>query len=320
VTAILTRSYRPTWDEHNQLNLAAMFAPVRHGAADPCFRRIGDTVWRAFNSAAGAVTLRIQRVSDGVEATAWGAGAAWAIEHLPVMLAADDDASTFDVRQFANGVWHPHLRTRAVSLSRQWRPGAIAPLVDHLVASILEQRVTGIEAHRAWRYLVLNFGDVAPGVVGADAGDVPANLRVPPAPSQWQRIESWHWHRAGVDSARADTIMRSVARLDHREPDLVSPVHIAVLAQVRGIGVWTLALLRQSVLADADAVQFGDFHTSHDVVHALTGEHRADDARMAQVLQPWMGDRYRVVRLVELTGISAPRRGPRLAPADHRDR
>ena len=70
----------------------------------------------------------------------------------------------------------------------------------------------------------------------------------------------------------------------------------------------------------ADAVQFGDFHTSHDVVHALTGEHRADDARMAQVLQPWMGDRYRVVRLVELTGISAPRRGPRLAPADHRDR
>ena len=314
ITAALTRRHRPAWDEHNRVSLGAMFGPARHGAADPCSRRIGETIWRGLNSAAGPVTLKFQRMSDGIEATAWGPGAAWAIDHLPAMMADGDDASGFDVHEFAEQVWHPRLRERAVSLHRSWRPAAISPLVDHLVASVLEQRVTGIEAHRAWRYLALNFGSAAPG----PAADVPAGLRVPPAPEMWQQIPSWHWHRAGVDAARADTVMRAVARLHHGEPASASAVHVNALASVKGIGVWTLALIRQSVLGDADAVQFGDFHTCHDVVHALTGDHRADDERMAQVLQPWFGHRYRVVRLVELAGISAPRRGPRLAPVDHR--
>lgn len=289
-------------------------------------RGLGETVWRAFNSCMGPVTLRLQRVAGGVSAAAWGAGAQWAIEHLPAMFADDDRTDGFDAENFAARAWHPQLRTRAGMLSQRWRPGAVSPLVDHLVASILEQRVTGVEAHRAWRYLAITFGGLAPG----PTGEVPAGLYVPPAPDVWQSIPSWQWHRAGVDPKRAATVMRAVHFLRHREPaaltistgrsssNLELDPLVNGLSSVPGVGGWTLALVRQAVLGDADAVQFGDFHTCHDVVYALTGVHRADDDVLAEVLLAWAGHRYRVVRLVELAGISAPRRGPRLAPADHR--
>ena len=41
---------------------------------------------------------------------------------------------------------------------------------------------------------------------------------------------------------------------------------------------------------------------------------------MLELLQPWAGHRYRVVRMIELSGVKRPRRGPRYAPLDHRSR
>ena len=67
-------------------------------------------------------------------------------------------------------------------------------------------------------------------------------------------------------------------------------------------------------LGDPDAVSVGDFHLPNLVAFALAGEPRADDARMLELLEPWRGERARVVRLLELSGIRAPRYGPRLSP------
>jgi len=50
---------------------------------------------------------------------------------------------------------------------------------------------------------------------------------------------------------------------------------------------------------------------------ALTGR-RTDDDGMLQLLEPWAGQRQRVVRLIRLSGRREPRRGPRLSPQDHR--
>ena len=47
---------------------------------------------------------------------------------------------------------------------------------------------------------------------------------------------------------------------------------------------------------------------------ALAGEPRGDDARMVELLEPYAGQRARVVRLLELAGDHPPRRGPRMAP------
>ena len=71
-------------------------------------------------------------------------------------------------------------------------------------------------------------------------------------------------------------------------------------------------------MGDADAVPFGDYHVAHDVGSALLGR-RIDDAEMAEVLEPWRGHRFRVVRLIQLSPFAhTERRGPRLSRVDHR--
>jgi hypothetical protein len=39
---------------------------------------------------------------------------------------------------------------------------------------------------------------------------------------------------------------------------------------------------------------------------------------MLELLEPWRGHRARVVRLLELSGVSPPRYGPRFSPIDRR--
>ena len=53
--------------------------------------------------------------------------------------------------------------------------------------------------------------------------------------------------------------------------------------------------------------------------YALTGT-RVDDDGMLELLAPWAGQRQRVIRLIEASGVREPRRAPRLHPEDHRDR
>jgi 3-methyladenine DNA glycosylase/8-oxoguanine DNA glycosylase len=145
-------------------------------------------------------------------------------------------------------------------------------------------------------------------------------MRVTPRPEAWLDVPSWDFHRAGVEPGHARTI-RACARVAHRleETTTMSAADASRRLQaVPGVGPWTAAEVAQRALGDADAVSVGDFHLSAAVGWALIGE-RVDDARMLELLEPWRGHRYRVIRLLELTGQSrAPRRGPRLAIQDHR--
>ena len=84
----------------------------------------------------------------------------------------------------------------------------------------------------------------------------------------------------------------------------------ARMEAIPGIGVWTSAEVASRALGDADAVSYGDFHVAKNTVYALTGETDGTDERLAELLEPWAGHRGRVVRLVEMTGISRPARGP----------
>ncbi len=64
-------------------------------------------------------------------------------------------------------------------------------------------------------------------------------------------------------------------------------------------------------LGDPDAVSVGDFHLPNLVSFALAGEPRGTDARMLELLEPYRGQRGRVIRLLEASGIWPPTRGPR---------
>jgi 3-methyladenine DNA glycosylase/8-oxoguanine DNA glycosylase len=89
------------------------------------------------------------------------------------------------------------------------------------------------------------------------------------------------------------------------------------LSAVPGIGAWTVAEIAQRALGDADALSVGDYHLAQDVGWALVGRPLDDDG-MVELLEPWRPHRYRVVRLLQSSGVRTPRFGPRLTVQDHR--
>lgn len=296
------RRWRPSFP----LDVAGVLAPLRRGGGDPAFRVAPDgTHWLAGNTPAGIGTLALQRDADGeITASAWGPAADWLLDGVPALLGADDDDSGFAAH-------HPivaELRRRMPGL----RLGASGRVWDVLVAAILEQKVTGTEAHRSWRELAWRFGEQAP-------GPVPRGARIPPSPRVLLRLHDWEWHKAGVDGARRRALV-AAARVAHqleRSVEIGGEAGRNRLRTVPGIGVWTAAEVAQRAWGDPDAVSFGDLHIPHTVGHALVG-HRLDDAGMAEVLAPYAPQRQRVVRYLEGAGIRAPRFGPRFSPRDYR--
>jgi 3-methyladenine DNA glycosylase/8-oxoguanine DNA glycosylase len=185
--------------------------------------------------------------------------------------------------------------------------------MEALIPAILEQKVLSLEAHRAWKILLGKYGTVPP-------GPAPRGMRVFPAPKTWRTIPSWDWHRAGVEGVRAQTIIRAatVAGSLERVLDLSNQEAARKLRTIPGIGPWTAAETLQRAAGDPDAVSVGDYNLPKAVGWALAGRHKTDDAQMLELLEPYRGHRYRATRLVELTGLHPPRRGPRMPVRDYR--
>lgn len=310
---MLQRTWRPPWP----VDLRLALSPHRRGKGDPTHRVTPDgAFWRACRTPEGPGTLRLAvRHRDGmVEARAWGDGSQWLLDTLPALLGADDDPRGFVPH-------HGAIRT-AVARLPGLRIGRTGRVFEALVPAILEQKVTGTEAHRAWRTLLRWYGEPAPGpVTGDDAGSVReiGGLRVFPPPDVWASIPAWDWHRAGVDGKRTRTVT-AAARVARRLEETVAMEAAEVERRLRvvpGIGVWTAAEVMQRAHGDADAVSVGDFHIPGMVGWALTGR-KVDDAGMLELLEPYAGHRHRAVRLLELCGAHPPRRGPRMQPRDFR--
>jgi 3-methyladenine DNA glycosylase/8-oxoguanine DNA glycosylase len=300
----VTRVWRPGWP----VSLGLTLGSLRRGAGDPAYHRDESrALWRTMRTPDGVATQRLEEAEGVVTSTAWGPGAQWATERLPRILGADDDVSTFDPSL------HPLVAEQWRLLGAGMRTPAVGCVLESLVAAVIEQRVTGMEARRAWRWLLMTYGDPAP-------GPAPEGMRVFPAPEVVARVPSWEWHKAGVDGSRAATVMRVVSYAGRLEQcdDLPHAEARSRMHAVSGVGVWTSAEVASRSLGDPDAVSFGDFHVAKNVVYALTSETDGTDERLADVLAPWAGHRGRVVRLVEMTGRSRPARGPRYSPRDFR--
>ncbi|MGG5258003.1 DNA-3-methyladenine glycosylase family protein [Phycicoccus avicenniae] len=288
--------------------LGAVVGIFRRGAGDPTSRRDDAGWWFAWRTPDGPVTLRLTVVggaSAEVGARAWGPGAGWMLEQVPALVGEGDDPAGFDASL------HPLV-------AEEWRrrPGWRVPrsglVVQNLVASVIEQKVTGKEAFAGYRRLVRRFGEPAPGP-GEEL-----RLVVPPTPAGWAAVPSWEWLEAGVDPQRARTVAAAV-RYAGRLEECVSMDAAAARARITalpGIGRWTWAEVAQRALGLPDEVSFGDYHVAKDMTWALTGTPQDDDALEA-LLEPWRGHRYRVQRLLELGGHHRPRRGPRMTLPTH---
>jgi 3-methyladenine DNA glycosylase/8-oxoguanine DNA glycosylase len=239
-----------------------------------------------------------------ITAQAWGSGSDWALHQLPAMLGAMDDPTGFEPR-------HPVV-AHAWRRHRYWRVPCTGLVFEALLAAVLEQKVTGQEAWTGWRRLLRRFGEPAPGPGQA------LGMRVLPTPEAVTQIPSWEWLRCQVDPARSRTAVVAARSAPAVERTLGLPGAEVErrLCSLPGVGRWTAAEVRQRAHGDADAVSFGDYHVARDIGWALTGA-EVDDVGLAALLAPYSPHRYRVQRLLELTGRRRPRRGPRAAPRTH---
>ena len=266
------------------------------GAKDPVMVGPGETWWST-RTPDGTGTLRLDRLgAERVEATAWGDGRQWLLEQAPKLLGLQDDLTGFEPTGPVAEAW-----ARApFTLSRTDRPW------DALVGAILGQKVQVTKAHQSRRQLARRFGDPAPG---------PRPGWILPSAETTAQMAYHDFHPLGVERKRAEIIVRTAHEL-RRVPDLTTTqVPSAVrarLERIRGIGPWTTAMVTAVTMGDADAVPVGDFHIPNTVAWFLAKEPRATDERMLELLEPYTGHRWRVVRLAKLSG-GAPKYGPRLS-------
>ena len=289
-----------TLDLDAPLDLAASLGPLVRGHGDRTIRLARDRAWWATRTTAGPATVGLTVTRGRIRVDAWGSGAEIALGRVP--------------RLFSDGTHALADATdpRIAALSRR-RPGVrilrTGAVMESLIAAILEQKVTGTEAHRTWHGLVRRYGEPAPGP--SELG-----LRLLPAPATLAALPYWAYHPLGLERRRADLI-RAISRdaaTFERLADGPLRAAYARLQAIPGIGPWTAAEVGVRALGDVDAVSVGDFHLPHLVAYALAGEPRATDARMLELLEPYRGRRALVVRLLELSGVRAPRYGPRLSP------
>lgn len=282
------------------VDLRVSLAPLRAGLGrhDPTIRLTVDQALRAAWTPDGAATLHVHVVGARARCEAWGDGAEWALDHAPGLVGAHDDLAGFDPDR------HPVLARshRRLPGLRMIRSGQVA---DVLVPTILGQKVTGVEARRAWQAMVRWWGRPAPG---------PGGLSLPPTAADLGRRTYDAFHRAGVERTRAVTLIEACRRIDRLQEaaDMAPTEAHRRLTAVRGVGPWTAGIVRRVAFGDADAVETGDYHLPNVIAWNLAGEPRADDDRMLELLAPFAPHRGRALRLVELAGAGAPRRGPRM--------
>lgn len=279
------------------LDLDLTLGPLQRGPSDPTIRFAQDGVWRAARTPDGPVTLRLQLDESRVVADAWGEGASWLVGRVPSLLGFDDQPETF--KPASRLLWDLHRHHAGLRLGRT------GLVFEAMLPTVLEQKVPGVEAFASYARLVHALGERAPG----DAG-----LMLQPSPQRLATTPYWAVHRFGIERRRFAVIQHAATRAARLESTTtLEPTEARRrLMTLPGIGPWSAAEVSAVAYGDRDVVSLGDYHLPHQVAWALGGEVRGTDARMLELLEAYRGHRARVIRLLTLGGIQAPRFGPRM--------
>ena len=273
--------------------------PFRFGPQDPTTILDENSMWRATITPHGPGTVHISHLDENPTANFFGPGASWLEDRWMDLVGTHDEVPLITAH-------HESVR-RAQRHYGQLLLGRSATPYHELIPAILGQRVTAQEAVRQWKSIVMRHGQKAPGPH--------PRLMLPPMPEVLAHTPYTTFHTYGIDRRRADTI-RHIARVSHfliRDwPTDVSPSEQTLaLTHLPGIGQWTAAVAGVTAFGDPDAIAVGDFHLKNTVAWALHGRARGTDDEMIASLKPYAGQRYRIVRWLQLMGYRAPARGPR---------
>jgi len=267
------------------------------GSRDPCCRVSGRALAIALRTPDGPVTLEVGHQPERLRMQAWGAGAAWMEPRIAALVGLQDRPDDFRPQHPVVGdLW------RRLGGGHLPRLPVVFPRIIQVVAL---QLVRSDEGQRSWRRLVWDFGAPAPG---------PQGLMLPPTPEALSEAHEGTFVGHGIPHKQARAMIRVArvaAELEAAAEQGPDPLEHALMA-IRGVGPWTVQYVRGTALGDADAVLTGDYNLPEAVAWALARERRADDARMLELLEPFRGHRFRVIRLIWWSG-KPPRTRPKRA-------
>jgi 3-methyladenine DNA glycosylase/8-oxoguanine DNA glycosylase len=250
--------------------------------SDHCFRK-------AFYYRGAPAAVEVCRDGDALNVSAYGGHADELLEET--LLGLDQDDRYFAFVTEDTGVLRLHRRFAGLRLFRMpW-------LYDATCSAILQQRVRWVEAAREWSRITKRFG--APGPLG---------LWCFPQAEVLSRVPMFELERIGVDPKRAKALLRFAQ--ESRFLPLKMSMSFARLRQhllrVPGIGPWTTETVMGYGAGDTDAAIPGDLHLPREVCYALAGEHDGTDERMMELLEPFRGHRFRIIRLLYESRLDVP--------------
>ena len=272
-------------------------APLRNGRGDPTTQLGPAEFVRATLTPDGPGTLHLDWRDATLRVRTWGPGGDWLHARVPALIGDHDRPVVF--------VDAPPALARAQRNHPGLRLGASGTLYHDLLPTILAQRITAMEAMQQWRRLCVELGEPAPGPF--------TGLRLPPAPDRLAGTPSWWFHPRGIERKRAEPLITVARHAEHlwRWSDLSPAEAAGKLILLSGIGEWTIGTVLGTSFGEPDALPVGDYHFKNVVAWALAGEPRGTDERMLELLEPFRGQRGRVLRLLLLDGNAAPKFGPR---------
>ncbi len=252
------------------------------GLTDDCFRKAFF-----FGGVAGAVEFC--RDGEAVRVTAYGERAEALLTEVGRGLSQGDLYDEFATED--SGILRLHRRMTGLRLLR------VPWLYDSTCGIILQQRVRSVDAFRDWRRLTQRYGM-----------DGPLGLRVFPAAEVLAKVPLHELERMGIDQQRGRTLLRFANEMRFVKFDMgmsFADLRRSLLG-VAGIGEWTAESVLGLSGGDVDAAIPGDLHLPRVVCYALAGEMRWSDERMMELLEPFRGHRYRVIRLLYASGLDVP--------------
>lgn len=261
----------------------------RLGRYDPTADLSEDCFSKAFYYRGEPAAVQICRDGDSLEVSAFGSDADALLEETLCGLRQDDCYSSFATED--SGVLRLHQKHPGLRLLR------VPWLYETACSAILQQRIRTVDAMRDWRRITQRFGAPAP-----------LGLRAFPSAEMLARVPQFELERMGIDAKRAKTLLRFAKELRFvaLRPAMGFSQLRQTLLRVPGIGPWTAETVMGYGAGDTDAAIPYDLHLPRVVCYALAGEFDGSDERMMELLEPFRGHRFRIIRLLYEARLDVP--------------
>jgi 3-methyladenine DNA glycosylase/8-oxoguanine DNA glycosylase len=272
------------------VHFSRTFSLQRLGPYDPSAESEKDCFRKAFFFRGEPAAVEFLRDGDALLVTAHGNDPGALLAETLAGLAQDDLYATFATHD--SGVWRLHRSFPGLRLLR------VPWLYDMTCSAILQQRIRTVDAMRDWRRIAQRWG-----------ADAPLGLRAFPAADVLAKVPAFELRALNIDLQRTQTLLRFAQ--ESRFVPLRNEMDFAELRRhllrIVGIGPWTTESVLGYGAGDADAAIPGDLHLPHLVCYALAGEIPGSDERMMELLEPFRGHRFRIIRLLYASRLVVPR-------------